>query len=352
MKETLFGNDMDQWLVALGFAVGGYVIARALYVVLGIILSRIVSRTTTRLDDILVGRLKDPIVLAVTLFGFYLGFQQLDFVPRVELWADRIFRISISLTFAWMLVRLLDALVQEYLLPKAKGNGSLVIESQLVPVIRSSIKILVWGLGIVLAMNNAGYNVGALLAGMGIGGLAMAMAAKDTIANVFGGITVFSDKPFKTGDRIRIDGHDGTVKEIGIRSTRIQTLDGPMVIIPNFKFTDTILENITEEPSRKVKHDLGLVYGTSPEKMKEAIAVLGNLVSDHQDMLLPDHVAAFTALKDHSMNIVFTYYIRPNKDVFAVQTKVNLEMIRRFSAAGLEFAHPASVPIQSVYKGS
>ncbi|MFZ1333228.1 MAG: mechanosensitive ion channel family protein, partial [Flavobacteriales bacterium] len=286
----------------------------------------------------------------VTLFGFYLGYNQLEFGPRVELWADRVFKVSLALTFTWLIARLFDALVQEYLLPRAERNETVVIESQLVPVIRSSIKLLVWGLGIVLAMNNAGYNVGALLAGIGIGGLALAMAAKDTVANVFGGITVFSDKPFKAGDRIRIEGHDGTVKEIGIRSTRIQTLDGPIVVVPNFKFNDTVLQNVTNEPSRKVKHELGLVYGTTPDKIEEAIAILTQLVLDNQEVLLEDHLACFSAFKEYSLNITFVYFIRSGADIFALQTKIHLELMRRFAKAGLEFAYPTTVELQGNYR--
>lgn len=350
MKVALLGNTLELWLFALCFAVGGWVVAKLVYLVLGRGLAKMADRTDTKLDDILVGQLKDPIVLAITIFGFYLGYNQLEFVPRVELWADRIFKVSLALTFTWLIARLLDALVQEYLIPRAERQETVVIESQLVPVIRSSIKLLIWGMGLVLAMNNAGYNVGALLAGIGIGGLALAMAAKDTVANVFGGITVFSDKPFKAGDRIRIEGHDGTVKEIGIRSTRIQTLDGPIVVVPNFKFNDTILENVTREPSRKVTHDLGLVYDTSPEKIEEAIAILTQLVMDHQDVLLEDNLASFTAFKDYSLNIVFIYYIRPGADIFAVQTKIHLALLRKFAAAGLEFAYPTAVELQSEYK--
>ena len=94
---------------------------------------------------------------------------------------------------------------------------------------------LIWIIGIIVALNNAGYDVMALIAGLGIGGLALAMAAKDTVANVFGGFTIFTDRPFSMGDRIVISGFDGTVKEIGIRSTRLQTLAGREVSIPNSK---------------------------------------------------------------------------------------------------------------------
>ena len=351
LNGTVFlGNSWEQWVLAFSFAVGAWILAKLTYWLFSNTLEKMTARTATHLDDILVGSLQRPMVLGLTLFGFYLGFQQLEIPERLEIWVDRMFKVALALTITWLVTRLLDALVREYLLPRAQRGETVVIESQLVPVVRSGIKLLVWSLGLILAMNNAGYNVGALLAGIGIGGLALAMAAKDTVANIFGGITVFSDKPFKAGDRIRIEGHDGTVKEIGIRSTRIQTLDGPLVVVPNFKFNDTVLENVTGEPSRKVKHELGLVHSTAPEKLEEAIAILDSLVQTHQDVLLPEHVASFTAFKEFSLSIVFVYYIRTGADIFAVQTKVHLDLMRRFAAAGLEFAYPTSVELQGEYR--
>lgn len=104
----------------------------------------------------------------------------------------------------------------------------------------------------IVALNNAGYDVGALIAGLGIGGLALAMAARDTVSNVFGGFTIFTDRPFTLNDRIKVSGFDGTVDEIGIRSTRLRTLAGTLVTIPNSTFSESAVENVSAEPSRKV----------------------------------------------------------------------------------------------------
>jgi MscS family membrane protein len=256
-----------------------------------------------------------------------------------------VIKVATVLALTWMLARLVDALVEEYLLPRARREETVVVKSQLVPVVRSASKVLVWGLGLVLALNNAGYNVGALLAGIGIGGLAMAMAAKDTVANIFGGVTVFADKPFEVGDRIRVAGYDGLVQEIGIRSTRIRTLEGPIVVVPNFKFTDSVLENVSHQASFRMRHDLELIYETPPEKLEEALRLLNALVDDHQDVLEPERVVSFTAFKSYSLNILFVYYIRKEADVFATQSRMHLEVMRRFASAGLEFAYPTQVEI-------
>jgi MscS family membrane protein len=236
----------------------------------------------------------------------------------------------------------------EYLLPKASRNETVMVDAQLVPVVRSSIKVLVWVLGLVMALNNGGYDVGALLAGIGIGGLALAMAAKDTVANIFGGITVFADKPFRVGDRIRIQDHDGVVIEVGIRSTRLRTMEGPVVVVPNHKFTDSMVENVSEELSRRVRHELGLIYETPPAKLEEAVQILEQVVNDHQDVLEAERLVSFIAFKEYSLNILFIYYIQKEADIFRTQTRIHMDVMRRFAAAGLEFAYPT----QTEYSGN
>jgi MscS family membrane protein len=253
--------------------------------------------------------------------------------------------VGLALTLTWLLVRFLDTMIQEYLVPKAALQETVVMDEQLIPVVRSSVKILVWVLGLVMALNNAGYDVAALLAGIGIGGLALAMAAKDSVANIFGGITVFADKPFRVGDRIRVQEHDGLVEEVGLRSTRIRTMAGPVVVVPNHKFTDSVLENVSDERARRVRHELGLVYETSPEAIERALHILGNIVDEHQDQLEQERITSFIAFKEYSLILLFIYHIRKDADIFRTQTIIHLEVMRRFSDAGLEFAYPTQVEI-------
>ena len=346
--QQFYNNSVGQWVTAFSIALGAWVMGKLLYWGSATMLRRLAARTTTQLDDILITTLRGPLVVLITIFGFYLGYTQLDVPPRVELWADRAFKVGLALALTWLIARLLDTMVQEYLLPKASRNETVMVDAQLVPVVRSSIKVLVWVLGLVMALNNGGYDVGALLAGIGIGGLALAMAAKDTVANIFGGITVFADKPFRVGDRIRIQGHDGVVIEVGIRSTRLRTMEGPVVVVPNHKFTDSMVENVSEELSRRVRHELGLIYETPPAKLEEAVQILEQVVNDHQDVLEAERLVSFIAFKEYSLNILFIYYIQKEADIFRTQTRIHMDVMRRFATAGLEFAYPT----QTEYSGN
>ncbi len=180
-----------------------------------------------------------------------------------------------------MVTRVLDAVYREYLVPIAEKSEN-DLDDQLMPILQKGTKLAVWSIGIIVALNNAGYDVGALIAGLGIGGLALAMVAKDTASNVFGGFTIFSDRPFKLHDRVKVAGFDGTVIDIGVRSTRLNTLEDRVVTIPNSTFADSAVENVSLEPSRKVVLNLGLVYDTTPEQMRRAMTILKDLAAANE----------------------------------------------------------------------
>ena len=203
---------------------------------------------------------------------------------------------------------------------------------------------MVWAMAVVIGLNNAGYDVGALIAGLGIGGLAFALAAQDSVANLFGGLTVFFDKPFTINDRIQISGFDGYVTEVGIRSTRVKTLAGRIVTIPNKEFTASIVENVSSEPSRKVVQTLGLTYDMDEAKMERAIQVLTDLHAENIDTS-DDKVITFTSFGDFSLNILFIYYIKKESDIMETQSEMNLQILKRFAAEGLDFAFPS----QTIY---
>ncbi|MDG2244898.1 MAG: mechanosensitive ion channel family protein [Flavobacteriales bacterium] len=337
LDNTFWGNTIENWLFAVAFIVGSVILAKLMYALFGRIFKRAANRTATKLDDILIDMLEEPIVLAIVIIGLWWGYDYLTFEESVTFWIHRVFKVLIAINLTWLAARIVDALLKEYLIPYAERSESNV--DHVMPIIRKSVRSLIWVIGIVLALNNAGYDVGALIAGIGIGGIALAMAAKDFVANIFGGITVFTDKPFAPGDRIKIGGYDGFVLEIGIRSTRLRTLEGRVVTVPNHKFTDSFVENVSAEPSRKVKLTLGLTYDTTQDGIQQGLDILKNLVLDHPQME-DDHFVWFEGFGDFSLNISLIYYIRKEGDLFDVPNQLHLSILEKFNAAGLEFAFP------------
>ena len=336
-------NTFWDILISLGIFLFGILLARLLYKIFGGLMRRITGRTATKLDDILVDQLEEPLVLGLIIIFSWWSLERLHFAEGPQTFINNIFHVLIAIDITWLVVRLVDAAISEYVVPIVEKSDS-NLDDTILPILRKGLRAILWIVGIIVGLSNAGYNVGALLAGVGIGGIAMAMAAKDFVANIFGGITVFLDKPFTAGDRIQINGFDGSVREIGIRSTKLQRLDGRMVTIPNHKFTDSEVINVSSEPSRQVKMTLGLTYDTPPERLQEAIELLNGLVRDI-DTIEDNHYAVFESFGDFSLNLLFIYYVKKGEDVLNIPNDVNFAVLNAFNKAGLDFAFPTQTII-------
>ena len=338
LTTEYYGNTPIDWLIAFGIVFVSVLAGRVIYWLFSRVVRIFTAKSKTKLDDIIVDMVEEPAVYMVVVFGIWFAIASLTLPEGLTSIIGRGYQVIIALLVGWLLSRLFSAICREYLFPLAEKSEN-DLDDLLVPVITKGVNMMIWALAIVIGLNNAGYDVAALIAGLGIGGLALAMAAKDTVANIFGGFTIFTDKPFHIGDRIVINGHDGFVQEIGIRSTRLKTLNGRIVTIPNSTFADSPVENITWEPSRKVKIDLGLTYDTSPENMEKAMEILREINSENTHTE-ENSVVAFNGFGDFAMNIMFIYYISSGEDIAGTQSEINMAVLTRFNEAGLEFAFP------------
>ena len=350
MKEFLardfLNNTIDNWLIALGFVLGAIIVARALYWAISKYIKKIAAKTETKLDDMIIDMIDEPLVYAAGAIGVWFGFSYLDFsiYAGADQWINGFFSVIITLIVAWLITRLFDSLVGEYVAPYLK-NTETDLDDVLLPIIRRGIKIIIWVVALIVALDNAGYNITTMLAGLGVGGLAFALAAKDSVENFFGGFTIFTDKPFGLKDRIKVAGFDGTVTEIGMRSTRIKTLEGRIVTIPNSSIANDPIENISSEPSRKVVSNLGLTYDMDQTKVAEAMKIVREIADDHEEAIEENLSVGFTAFGDFALNILFIYYIRKDSNILDTKTAINMDILKRFNAAGLEFAFPS----QTIY---
>ena len=165
--------------------------------------------------------------------------------------------------------------------------------------------------------------------------------------NIFGAFTIFTDKPFNIGDTIRVDSFEGTVIDVGARSTKIMDYDKRIITFPNYKITDANIINISSEPKRRVVLNLGLTYDTTPEKMKEALDILKAIPERVENVSSnpSDTTAVFTNYADSALVIMYIYFIEKQGDILGVTSNMNMEILSSFNKAGLEFAFPT----QTVY---
>ena len=348
MKEffdkEFYSNTIGQWATAMAIILVSIVLAKVVFFLIGRFVKQFTKKTKSKLDDIIIDKFEEPAVFAIIIVGIWYGLKTLYVSDTMHSVIVHAYYLLITFNIAWFITRLLDGLIDEYLVPIVEESET-DLDDQLLPVARKTVKIVIWIMAIIVGLNNAGYDVGAIIAGLGLGGLAFALAAKDSLSHLFGGFVLFTDKPFIIKDRILTNGFDGVVKEIGIRSTRITTLDGREVIIPNADIANNSVVNITAEPSRKITVDLGLTYDTSHENMNKAMGLLKQVTVDIKELDETKTVTAFTAFNDFSLNIRFIYYIKKGSDVFGTMTAVNLHVLEVFNKNGLEFAFPT----QTIY---
>lgn len=240
----------------------------------------------------------------------------------------------------FLLTNLLTDVAGERL--QKKGSGAARV---LLPPTRAGVKILIVLVACVVWLENVGFQVSTLLAGLGVGGLAVALAAQDVLKNFLGSIMILLDKPYSVGQRINVKGHDGTVEEIGIRSTKLRLLTGRQVTIPNEEMAKIDIENVTRRNYIKRVSELGITYGTPPEKVEKALEILRGILDNHEGMdpNRPPRVY-FTEFNPSALNIRMTYWYHPARlwDFYAHSEAVNLSILRAFNEAGIQFAFPST----------
>lgn len=338
LSYRIYNNEVQEILISLAFILGAIVLGRLVRWFAEKILPKLTAKTETQLDDVLVEVLKAPMLFALTLVGFWIGIKRLSMPVNVMAMIADIYKFLLVISATWFISRAVSTFINVILKEKVNDESSRMDEHAL-SLIKKVSSFVIWSIGVITALNNAGVDVGALIAGLGIGGVAIALAAQDTAKNIFAGMMILFDRPFRIGELITIDGTTGYVEDMGIRSTKLRTYSGQLVVIPNYKTADSNLTNITREPSRRIELNVGLTYSTTPEQMRQAMDILRNLPSS-VDGIEEKVKVYFTSFGDFSLNITCWYYIKKDSDLFETQSAVNLQVLDEFNAHGLDFAFP------------
>ena len=219
------------------------------------------------------------------------------------------------------------------------------LDDQLVPLIRRTLHVFVIIVVLLfIAQNIFHWNIASLLAGLGLGGLAFALAAQDALKNLFGSVTIFADRPFALGDRVKIGQHEGFIEQVGFRSTRLRTFPGHLVTLPNSVVASTAVENVSSRPSIRRVLNATVTYDTPPDKMARAVEIVRDMLQARSDHFPPDHPGRvyFSDFNAASLNIVIYYWFTPPDwwEYNAFSHDFNMELLRRFNDEGIEFAFP------------
>lgn len=299
-------------------------------------------------DDVLVGAVKPPLSLGVVVIGVWLALKALPLPTEpldIQALVHQSGRTAFLLLVMWLIIRLINALGKAMRLKAADPQHWL--DTSLVPLIVLSLKTLIWITIFVVIAQNLGYSVSGLVASLGIGGVAVALAAQDTLANLFGSIMIMIDKPFRVGDWIKSGEFEGTVEEIGFRSTKIRTFARTVQVVPNNKIANMMIENMDRRRDeginvRRVKTTIGLEYKASADQMKSAVEAIREILRSSKRVDQNFFLVNFTDFGDSSLDI-FVYYFAATTDweeYLNTRQEVNLEIMRKLEEMGLSIAFP------------
>lgn len=336
-----------QWLaLPLLLAVAALIGALLTRLLLGI-LTRVVARTSTRWDDVVADRLRRPAAVTATIAAAWMLLPLLDLYAPAYAGAQRVGRVLLFIVFFWSLWRLVDV-VRDVI----SGNRWAIASPSsraLLPLAARSTKVILVAVAAVAVLSLLGYPVGSLLAGLGIGGLAVALAAQKTVENLFGAFSIGVDQPFREGDFVKVEDVVGTVERIGLRSTRFRTLDRTLVSLPNGKLADMRIESFAARDRLRFAAMIGLVYETTPAQMRDVLAGFERVLRE-QPKLWPDSLTVrFSALAASSLDIEVMAWFQTSD--WAEFQLIRQELLLRFMEVVERAGTSIAFPTRTVHLG-
>jgi MscS family membrane protein len=338
------GNPFWQYLAFLIYVLLAFYASKLLDYIIQVQLRKWAARTKTNLDDLILELLRGPVKVVAFVILLHLGLRLFAWPDWASTFISNGLKIAVAGSLTYILIKFVDLMMGVWQ-QRASASQEGLLDHQLFPIIRKTLKIFVLVVAILVTTQNLGMNVTGLLASLSIGGLAVGLAAQDTLSNLFGAVAIFADKPFRVGDRVKLDGIDGNVEAIGLRSTRVRNLDGHLVTIPNRTMANANIINISKRPNIKTEMNIGVTYNTPAEKVERAMRIIEEIYRPHPKTA--DLMVCFNKFEASSLNIqVVHWWNSTDFKEYAMGIQVlNLELKRRFDKEGIDFAFPS----QTVY---
>jgi small-conductance mechanosensitive channel len=337
LNETFFDNSVKTWLIALGVTVATFVVLRLVQGVLVVRLEKLTERTRTEWDDLVVDALRKTKSLFLVVVAIFAGATLLDLSGTVR----SILRSTTVIAFLvqaglWASSGLMFWL-QSYRKRQIEEDAASVMTMNAIGFI---VRLALWSVVLLLALDNLGVDVTALVAGLGVGGIAVALAVQNILGDLFASLSIVLDKPFVIGDFIIVGDLLGTVENIGIKTTRVRSLSGEQLIFSNADLLGSRIRNYGRMHERRVVFTIGVTYQTPRATLEKIPTIIREAVAS-QDKTRFDR-SHFKAFGDFSLNFETVYYVdEPAYNVYMdIQQAINFDLHRRFEELDIEFAYP------------
>lgn len=336
LGKSYFNNTVLDYLIALGIIILGLIVVN---VFKRIFLRRIESwtaGTNTHADDFVIERIERFGIPALYLFVVYSGINYLELSDKIQEYLEKGITIAITLLVIQLIVTTVIVLLKSYLKRQENAEEKMKQLSGLKMIIH----LIIWPLGLLFLFDNLGYDITAVIAGLGIGGIAIALAAQNILGDLFNYFVIFFDRPFEVGDFLVIDDKNGVVEHIGVKTTRIKTLSGEQLVFANTDLTKSRIHNYKRMQRRRVLFKIGVTYQTSHANLKEIPAILKSIVLEQEPVEFDR--AHFAAYSNFSLDFEIVYYVlsADYTQYMDIHQAINLRMYEEFEKRGIEFAYP------------
>ncbi len=338
LNTIYFSNSVQAWLVASGFVVASFLLGWVVSYLFKKWVVNKAAKTEGKIDDLLAGIGNKLVWMIIFLAGLHCAFRSLVLEKWLTdlLWA--LFVLLWTILGSMFVGRLVNGFFVHYMSGVKDQDG--LVDRQLIPIIRSVVSVTVWIIAALFALANLGFNISSILAGLGIGGLALAMASKDLLSNLFGAFTILIQGPFRVGDAVNYQGYSGTIECLGLRSTKMRTYEGHLVTIPNSLATTSVVENVAKRPAFRVLFKLGLDYETSLEKCDMAVDEIRKAI-ESVDGTRSNPSIHFVEFGQSSLLLQVLYYIEDQGKILDIRHEVNRKIMAGLANNGIKIAIPA-----------
>jgi len=346
-EYQLFGIELWQWVILLALAFAAALVSWIAAYAITRVLHPITARTDSLIDDQLLANAVAPLRLVIAVALFRLGIMPISLEPDALTTISNLLSALLVIAVTWLLVRTTDVLAHRIETSLADQNRREAIA--LVPPGRKAAKMAITALAVVAVLDTFGFSVTALLAGLGVGGIAVALAAQKTVENLFGSFTLYADRPIQVGDFGRFGDMVGTVEEIGLRSTRIRTLDRTLVTIPNATFSAMQIETFAARDRIRFFTMIGLRYETTPDQLRHVLVEIRKLLYAHERVTSEPARIRFVGYGAYSLDLeLFAYVDTADWNEFlGIREDLLLRIMDIVAASGTGFAFPS----QTLYLG-
>ena len=340
LNQTFYGNTVYNYAVAVGIFILGIIV---LTIFKKIILSRLKKwseTTATTVDDFLVRGIEKSVVPVLYLINFYLAIITLNLPGEAKDVIDKAIIILATFFFIRVITSTLKYSLNSYVKRKTHEEEDAERRLKQINGITLILSFVIWSVGFVFLLDNLGFEISAVIAGLGIGGIAIALAAQAILGDLFSYFVIFFDRPFEIGDFIVLGDFIGTIEYIGIKTTRIRSLNGEQVVVSNTDLTNSRIRNFKRMEKRRVAFKLGVIYQTTSRQLAEIPKLVRDIIESQQDVVFDR--GHFQSYGDFSLNFEFVYFVLSSEynKYMDIQQSINLKVYEEFEKLGIEFAYP------------